>query len=153
MIMRVIVSVAISFILTVSLYPQRSDLQLDVDYAQFRGAEDSLYIELYYSFAANGLNYTQFDELFVGTMELDVSIFGLSNLSETVKERKFRMNYTVGDTTGNSLNQTVIGLSAIFLPAGEYRLKVSGYNTDTPEIIDSLSFDLRLTGIPRNISP
>ncbi len=146
--MRAIISVAVSIMLTLMVYSQRSNLQLDVDYAQFRGAEDSLYIELYYSFAARGLNYTYIDEVFVGALEIDLSVFELSDLSEAVKERKFRMNYSVEDTAGTSLNQTVIGLSAFFLPAGEYRLSVRGYNAETPDKADSLSFDLRLTDIP-----
>lgn len=150
MIMRGILCAAASILLTVTLFSQRSDLRLDVDYAQFRGVEDSLYIELYYSFAANGLIYTYADDLFNGTVQLEVVVLHEDGGSEAVKERSLRMNYTIEDTTESELNQTIVGLSGLFLAPGEFTLKVKGYDIKKPEIIDSVSFVLSIKDIPEN---
>ncbi len=148
MIKRVLFCAAVSILLTVTLFSQRSNLRLDVDYAQFRGVEDSLYIELYYSFSASNLSYTYTDGLFKGAVELELSVFPEGELNEPIKERSFRMNYTIEDTTESELNQTIVGLSGLFLEQGEFTLKVRGYDVRKPEAKDSISFALTLPAIP-----
>ncbi len=131
-----------------NLFAEQPNLRLDVDFAHFRGVEDSLYIELYYSFPAQALTYELTDDLYTGTLEIDVSIFDRADDDVSIKDRSFHMNYTVEDTTGERLNQSVVGQSALFLPPGEYRLKVKGVDTANPANADSVSFPLDLTDLP-----
>ncbi len=149
MIKRVMLCAVVAILLTVTLFSQRSNLRLDVDYAQFRGVEDSLYIELYYSFAASNLSYTFTDGLFNGSVQLEVSVFHKEDATEPVTERSFRMNYTIEDTTESELHQTIVGLSGLFLEPGEFTLKVRGFDVKNPESKDSVSFALSLTDIPQ----
>jgi GWxTD domain-containing protein len=139
----------ISYIFLIgSLFAQKSELQLDVDYAQFRGVGDSLYVEMYYSFSASGLSYDYRDDGFVGSVELEVNIYDSDMKTEPVQKRSFRMNYAVEDTTHSALNQTVVGLSGFFIKPGDYTLRVKGYDIGSPEQGDSVTFPLRLTDVP-----
>lgn len=148
MITRGVYSTVVFIFLTGTLLSQNSGLRLNVDYAQFRGTEDSLYIELYYSFAANKLVYSYTGDRYIGTVELDVGVHDSAKPVEPVMERLFRMKYAVEDTTGANLNQTVVGLSGFFLSPGEYSLKIKGYDVNKPDNVDSVSFGLQLSDLP-----
>lgn len=150
MIIRGMIWAVASLAVTLTLVSKNSDLRLDVDFAQFRGVGDSLYIELYYSFAAKGLTYSYDDGHFNGSVELKVDVYSQDKKAEPLKDTIFRMNYAVEDTTEKALNQTVVGLSSLFMPPGEYTLKVRGYDTEQPDMVDSVSFPLRLSDIPED---
>jgi len=130
------------------LYAEQPDLHLDVDYAQFRGVEDSLFIELYYSFPANALLYERTDNAYFGAVELQVSVLNADADRDIVKERSFRMNYTIDDTTDESLSRSIVGQSGFFLYPGEYRLNVKGYDVASPANSDSVSFPLNISILP-----
>jgi len=146
--MRGVFWTSVIVLLTGNLLAEQPDLRLDVDFAHFRGVEDSLYVELYYSFPAKALTYEYDEEVYTGSLELDVTVFERTGDPVSIKNRAFRMNYSVVDTTGEQLNQSVIGQSALFLPPGEYDIKIKAIDSGYPENTDSVSFPVDLSELP-----
>jgi GWxTD domain-containing protein len=145
---RAITSICVGLLILLPARGQERSLQLNVDYAQFRGSDDSLYVEMYYSFPGSALTYVEGDQGYLGSVELSVTVTDDGSSTEPVESRVFKMNYNVADTTAPSINQSVVGLSGLFLEPGLYRLTVVGYDTGNDEVRDSVSFPLQLKTIP-----
>lgn len=112
--------------------PPSEPLRISVDFARFRGDDNNVYVEVYYSVAQRMLSYTTDTAGYKAGVELLMSISAKDSI---VLADRLLMPHTTKDTITSALN--LVSLTNMMLPEGEYRLKVVAKDVNDPSRRDS----------------
>jgi GWxTD domain-containing protein len=121
-------------------------LQIQVDYARFRGPDNSaLYVEVYYSIPQHTMKYhldsTGFHAEAVFTMLV------MKGDSAAYVSR-WLVPHTVPDTAATDKNTNLIGLTSATLAPGDYQLKVIARDRFDETRVDSVVMPLPVNSLP-----
>lgn len=113
----------------------REPLRLRVDAARFRGDEQSVYVEVYYSFPQAGLLYRADSTVFTGGVDLSVSVALRDSM---VYADRWLVPHILSDTSKLSAGTNLVGVANFPLGPGDYRLKVLGRDRNDASRKDSV---------------
>jgi len=110
-------------------------MKLFVDFARFRGTGERLYVELYYSFSQRCLTYRMQE----GRMEagIDLSI-NVARRDSLVFQDRWRVPHYLEDTTATGMSMSLVSISAVELPDGDYTATVIGKDYNNPDRADTV---------------
>ncbi len=144
---HLLVIVALSILAPLSLHAFGGDpLQIQIDYARFRGPDNSsLYVEVYYAIPQHTMKYradsTGFHAEAVFTLLVKKG-------DSTAYATRWLVPHTVTDTAAVDKNTNLIGLTSLTLTPGEYQLKVIAQDRYDESRVDSVVMALPVTGLP-----
>ncbi len=114
---------------------------LSVDYSRFRGDSSHTYLEIYYSFSDQGLQFQKTPEGFKTSAIMTARVLNLKK-DTVITQKRWRVPRVVTDTALAASGQGLVGVISLIIPKGEYYLSVQGQDEYRPENIDSLLFVL-----------
>jgi len=121
-------------------YPAREPLRLSLDIARFRGADDSTaLVEFHYSINRDGLTFVRDSAGWHGAVELNLT--GKAGDS-TAFAARWLVPSTLPDTAGVTHGMNLVGVYPAPVRAGEYGVRFSGRDRNSPARSDSISVRL-----------
>jgi GWxTD domain-containing protein len=120
-------------------------LQLRCDYARFRGDDENMYIEVYYSVSQKSLTYKHEEGGFKGAIELTMLAMAKDSV---VYADRWLIPHIIKDTSTMRSGMNLIGAAKFGLPEGEYTLKVLSRDKLNPGRKDSLQLRLPVKMTP-----
>ncbi|MBI4535451.1 MAG: GWxTD domain-containing protein [Ignavibacteriae bacterium] len=116
-------------------------LDILVDYARFRGDDNNLYIEVYYSFSQRGLTYTADAEVAKAGVDLTVII---TLRDSVVYADRWIVPHTANAVASLPEALNLVSVSNMMLGEGHYRLQVLGRDVNNPARMDSVTMPLNV---------
>ena len=113
--------IIILFVNTVIL--SQNSIGFDIDVAKFNYDDESVYLEIYYSFAQNTLATELKDSQSFISSDLQVNLS--NSKGEAVINENYTLNSAVDTSSDDYKNEDLIGLLGFKVPNGIYDLKVS----------------------------
>jgi len=110
-------------------------MKLFVDFARFRGSDEALYVELYYSFSQRCLTYTADSAGLKAGLDLGVEI---RMKDSVVFSDRWIIPHRLLDTTEAGMSVNLVSISAVEIAVGEYLASVPGRDQNNPSRIDSV---------------
>ncbi len=126
---------------------QKNNVRLDVDYARFFGNDDSVFIEVYYSFRTNAISYKYESDKFVGALNISMQIMR-SGIS--VDRKEWEVQSILTDTNEIGSGKTLVGMKAFLLKTGDYSLIVSASDYLNAANRDSIVYPIRINLFPQD---
>jgi GWxTD domain-containing protein len=121
-------------------------LQIQVDYARFRGGDDkNLFVEVYYSIPQKTMYYRADS---TGLHAEVIFTLVVSRGDSMVYGTRWLVPHTVADTMEANSGRNLVGLTSLTLPEGEYALKVIGQDRYEKSRIDSVVQRLTINSLP-----
>lgn len=121
--MRKIIILSIVFILSiyVHLFPQPAMIPLSVDYAQFKGDKDSIYLEVYISFYQNYLKYIPHNGQYISKYMAQVEIIQ----NDSTLFRSMDPRYSILDSlSGDLAEKKFVNMFNYQILPDEYLIKI-----------------------------
>ncbi|MFQ5709875.1 MAG: GWxTD domain-containing protein [bacterium] len=94
------------------------EIKFDLDYASFRYEAGKSYLEIYYSFARQQLQYVRQDSQWVASFEVDANLYQADSL---VKRLNWQGKSVVRDRQGVTARQPLFTLTNFIIYPGQYR--------------------------------
>jgi GWxTD domain-containing protein len=120
----------------------RSEFRFDYDYCVFKSEDSRLYLEFYYSFYQNQLQFIKTTDGYEADGYLNVHIINKSNGS-TIVQQTYKVPILVPDTIGYNKNNNLTGQVNYLVDSGQYSVKITvkDYNNtaDSSVFEDNLS--------------
>ncbi|MBD3291000.1 GWxTD domain-containing protein [candidate division KSB1 bacterium] len=145
MFFRKILILSIILISSLSAQEQQADkFNFSFDYATFRGHEDLVYVELYFSVLRNELQYVEDNDAFKAEFVIDAELF--RNDSMVINKSWGGINHE-DSLTNVQGNQKLLSVNYLQAKPGEYRLVVrltdknSGKQSEKEGVINIEAFD------------
>jgi GWxTD domain-containing protein len=111
------------------------------DYSLFKGVEGKSIVEFYYSFYKKGLIFNFTDGNYNAQAKIDMDIFKKGS-NELVFSQTYLIPTSVSDTSGNNLDNNLVGQLNYQIEPGEYTVKIYASDANNSLNIDSASTDL-----------
>lgn len=124
---------------------------LNLDYAKFRNDEKSGYLEIYYGFYPQLINYRKVGDRFVGVMRLETRLTAVSSGERIINDRS-NVPISISDTSDPSYRYPRVSQVGYAVPNGEYRLEVMVTDTLDPSVRDSANLPISVQSIPLTIA-
>ena len=134
-----------------SILKADDNYQFKVDYSIFKGSDNSVLLEIYYSFYQKGLKYTYDGDRYVSKPNLQINIIDKSDGKEIFSE-SYNVSSDVPDTSGGALENKIIGQLTYVLNPGEYSLKVTGIDSLVPTNFTVYGSDVSITPFSDSVS-
>jgi GWxTD domain-containing protein len=116
--------------------PPAETLRLNVDFARFRGGDDStVTVEVYYSFPQRGLTYKPDSAGYAAALDLTLLI---SRKDSLLYGDRWLVPHVVHDTASLRTPLNLVGMYTLSLGKGEYVLKVIGRDRNDRSRADSV---------------
>lgn len=93
------------------------------DYSVFKGKDGKSIVEFYYSFYKKGLVYTSNDGKYSAEAQIDIDIFK-KGTQDLVFTQTYKIPAIVTDTSGNELDNNLVGQLNYQIDPGEYSLRI-----------------------------
>jgi GWxTD domain-containing protein len=120
----------------------RSEFRFDYDYCVFKSEDARLYLEFYYSFYQNQLQFIKTSDGFEADGYLNIQIIDKSD-GQTKVQQTYKVPITVPDTSGYNRNNNLTGQVNYLIDSGQYSVKITvkDYNSQTDSSVfeDNLS--------------
>ena len=110
-------------------------MKLFVDFARFRGSDQSLYVEFYYSFSQRSLTYVMDNGGLSGGVDLTIRIM---QGDSSVFTDRWLVPHTIQDTSATSDPLNLVAISAVELKEGDYVASVIGRDRNNPDRSDTV---------------
>ncbi|MFH2003583.1 MAG: GWxTD domain-containing protein [Bacteroidota bacterium] len=146
--LRFIFSISIVMICTAystDVIPAKNDVQLDIDYARFFGNDDSIFLEVYYSFRTNSISHKSELDKFVGALNITMDLI---KAGVSLEKKEWTVPSVITDTNEISSGKTLVGVKTFFLNPGDYSLVVSASDFYNATNKDSMIYPLRISLFP-----
>ncbi len=142
--MRTFATMLLAGILAGQLHAQvfaaSEPLRLSVDYARYRGSDDSsVFVEVYYSFPQRSLTYKVDSAGYTGYLDLTMLF---RHRDSVVAAERWLVPHSITDTAHLVPGMNLVGIYKIMLRSGDYVLTVLGRDRHAPSRTDSLSLRL-----------
>lgn len=125
-----------------NLYAQEN-IYFNFDYSVFKADDQKSILEIYYSVNQKSLTYTEVNGIFEAYAKIDILLTNRTDNS-VVFDKSYKSPSTVKDTSGNELNQNIIGQINFLLDDGYYKLKITGSDMNKVSNQDILDEDLTI---------
>jgi GWxTD domain-containing protein len=102
-----------------------SNININYDFALFKYSNDTLLLEIYYTFVDSNLTYKQIDSNLIGTLNLSISLENVHTNQKTELNWKHINNKPLSDTVKI---YNLYGVKKTLLPSAEYRLIANAYD-------------------------
>ena len=119
---RLILFYLVVFFVNIVILPQNT-IGFDIDVAKFNYDNESVYLEIYYSFAQNTLETELKDSDSFISSDLQVNL--TNSKGESIINENYTLNSAVDTSSKEYKNEDLIGLLGFKVPTGIYDLKVS----------------------------
>ncbi len=129
-----------------SLLAQES-IGFEFDYARFKYDSNSVFLEIYYSFAQKDLTLEKTNEgyLVKGIIHIELKD---SSTGEFYVKKDWKVQNILADTSGDALNADLVGLVSIVVPEGVYDIVVEGRDFSHPDKKKRITDTLVITAFP-----
>jgi GWxTD domain-containing protein len=115
----------------------------DADYSVFRSTPTKAVVEVYFSFAQNGLLHVKSGTDFVGTANTQIIIKDLKTSTEVFNEI-YGLQSVVKDTAKSKLLSRLIGQQNLTIPVGDYEITFIGFDQNNQDRKDTIKLALDL---------
>lgn len=129
-------------------FAQKSAMNLDVDFADFKYDKDVNYLEVYYSINKDGMAYRQAPEK--GFETAVHMLLSVTDGDSVISARQWKMRSTEDDTASVDGSMSIIDCVKLTVPPGKYQLSVIARDMINPENGDSSLSELIVKQIPDN---
>ncbi|MGB2868607.1 MAG: GWxTD domain-containing protein [Bacteroidota bacterium] len=119
---------------------------LNLDYAKFRNDEKSGYLEIYYGFYPQLINYVRMGDRYVGVMKLETRLTEVATGERLINDRS-NVPISISDTSDPSYRYPRVSQAGYAIPTGEYRLEVMVTDTLDPSVRDSATLPISVQAI------
>jgi GWxTD domain-containing protein len=123
----------------------------DADYSVFRSSQTKSIVEVYFSFAQNGLLHIKSGNDFVGTANTQIIIKEQKTSTEVFNEI-YGLQSVVKDTSKSKLLSRLIGQQNLTIPVGVYEITFIGFDQNNLERKDTIKLALDLNQFEDNKS-
>lgn len=121
------------------------EILFDVDINKYAYYNDSVLVEISYSFDQSSLKYVKIGDIYLGKLNISTEI---SNNTQKLYDEKFYLDFN--SETENPDNNLIVGIRQYFLPVGQYNLKIGiSDDNDSTNKAENLSV-LFVGGFPKN---
>ncbi|MDQ3022532.1 MAG: GWxTD domain-containing protein [Bacteroidota bacterium] len=120
------------------------EIYFNFDYAVFQDEEGIPILEVYYSVNQKSLKYLKVGSNFEAAAKINISVVDNSNKNEIISN-SYKTPSVVGDTSDEKVNRKLVGQINYSLPAGSYRLKITGTDFNDSSKKDSLEKEVIIT--------
>ncbi len=112
------------------------EIYFNFDYAVFQDENGKSILEIYYSVNQQSLIYIKTENNFEAAAKIDLSITEISK-NEIMFSNVYKTPSVVTDTSNKKINQKIVGQVNYSLPAGNYKLQITGtdFNDSTKKDI------------------
>lgn len=124
-------------------------LRLNYDLARFRGDNEHLYVEVYYSFDVSALKFIKESDAYRGETVMSVS-FKRSSDDSIVARQAWRIPFSVADTTMLTGSRSYVDVFGFMLKPDIYRLYMVVQDIHSPERKDSVTLVANLKDFSDN---
>ena len=129
----------------------RGTFVLNLDYAKFRNDDKSGYLEIYYGFYPQLINYEKRGDSYVGVMRLETRLIQLSTGERLINDRS-NVPIIIADTSDPSYRYPRVSQAGYAVPMGDYRLEVSVIDTLDSSVRDSATLAISVKPVPGEIA-
>lgn len=124
---------------------------LNLDYARYRNDAQNAYVELYYGFYPNALNYTLAGGKYAAGIKVHTKL--TSHAKQTVLvNRAMLLPIAIDDTASAAYKFPFTTQAGFVVPYGEYTLEVTALDSLAPARRDSLRLSINLPPYPEKIT-
>lgn len=150
--MKTITIILLSFFLSQNILADEY-FTFEFDYTAFKGSDNKCILELYFSFNKRGLKFIKENDLYESKTTINVDIRD-KNTDEQVFTELYGMPTSLADTSGNILDQKLIGQLTFQLARGEYIVRLTGTDENNSNNFKTIEreIDLNLFQEPASIS-
>ncbi len=124
---------------------QPEPMKISADYARFRGEENTLYVEIYYSIPSRSLTYVPDNGAMKG--EADVTLL-VTKGDSIVRADRWLVPSSISDTAKMMRAMNLVGLTATMLPEGVYIAKLIARDRQNERRVDSISLRIPIVMVP-----
>lgn len=132
------------FAVNLQIFSQ-SDIGFELDYAKFNYDDESVYLEVYYSYAQNTLFTKEVDSKTFISSDLTIKIE--DSLNNSIVDEIYKLNTVVDTSSSNYKNEDLIGVIGFKLPIGLYALTVTVKDNYGRRDIKTISDKLDLSSL------
>ncbi len=126
-----IVSVLFTFQMVFASKPR---VQLAMEFGRFRYDSSSVYLEIYYTASATGIEYQKTENGEEATTTLNFSLLNAQNDSVLASDN-ILIHFNKPDTITNDVAQASMGIIKLVVPPGKYKLRLAS-------VSDTLAYDV-----------
>jgi GWxTD domain-containing protein len=143
--------VALTFLISISLLAQQQkpQIKLQYDLSRFRGYDNQIYVEVYYSFNVSLLGYKKVNTSFQSEALMSIS-FKRSSNDSIVAKQMWRIPFNIEDTTMLTDSRSYVDVFGFLLDPDIYRLYLVVSDINNPSIRDSVSILTDIQNLPND---
>lgn len=121
-------------------------MKVYMDYARFRGDDQNIFVEFYYSIPQRSLSYVRDSAGLKAGADVTLTI---AKGDSTVYADRWVVPHVVADEQAIARSINLVGATGLMLRAGEYHARMVGRDLNNPARVDSVALRLPVTMIDK----
>lgn len=140
--MKTFIFIFLSFFISQNLFAN-DYFTFEFDHTAFKGSDNKCILELYFSFNKRGLKFIKENNIYESKTTINVDIRNKTT-DEQVFTELYGMPTSVSDTSGNLLDQKLIGQLTFQLVRGEYIIRLTGTDENDTNNFKTIEREINL---------